>query len=197
MTRKEYIDALSRGLEGFEEESKRDILLEIEDHIDELALKHPDMNEEEIVAGLEKPETFADCLCRESGVSCSTQDDGEKTGSEGKSEGKKERGSGKTRITIDGEDLGDVIRRAFDVGRLFKEGTIFNDGRGREEPDEDEKDEEGEEREEGKKGHTVRLKDIPIGKVKDISCRTKSSDVKIFLSNSGSRCGPTALESHR
>ncbi|MFA6366545.1 MAG: hypothetical protein WCX13_05105, partial [Candidatus Hydrogenedentales bacterium] len=64
MTRKEYIEALSRGLEGFEEDSRRDILLEIEDHIDELALKHPDMGEEEIVAGLEKPETFAECLCK-------------------------------------------------------------------------------------------------------------------------------------
>lgn len=184
MTRKEYIDRLSRGLEGLDEASKRDILLEIEDHIDELALKHPDLGDAEIVAGLEKPEILADSLRKEAGI---PRSDGG-TGAKAQPEGEKERGKGKTRITIDGEDLGDVIRRAFDVARLFKESKIFNDERGSEEPEEDEEDEEDEEREErgeGRKGRTVRLKDIPIGKVKDISCRTKSSDVKIFLSNSG------------
>lgn len=181
MTRKEYIDRLSRGLEGLDEASKRDILLEIEDHIDELALKHPDLGDEEIVAGLEKPETLADSLSKEAGI---PRSDGG-TRAKAQPEGEKESIKGKTRITIDGEDLGDVIRKAFDVARLFKENKLFNDERESEEPEEDEEDEEDEERGEGKKGRTVRLKDIPIGKVKDISCRTKSSDVKIFLSNSG------------
>jgi len=159
MTRKGYIEALSRGLEGFEEDSRRDILLEIEDHIDELALKHPDMSEEEIVAGLEKPETFAECLCRESGVTC------QKTGSEEKDreDDKKERVKAKTRITIDGEDLGDVIRRAFNVATIFKDA----------------------ERERGDGGRTLRFKDLPIGNVREIICRTKSTDVKILLSTSG------------
>jgi len=182
MTRKEYIEALSRGLEGFEEDSRRDILLEIEDHIDELALKHPDMSEEEIVAGLEKPETFAECLCKESGVTCHEAESEEKV----RADDKKERIKAKTRITIDGEDLGDVIRRAFNVATIFKDADFLDAKR---EAHRDREDREGRgaraERERGDGGRTLRFKDLPIGNVRDIICRTKSTDVKILLSTSG------------
>ena len=178
MTRTDYIAAFSRRLSGFDESTKRDLVLEIEDHIDELALKHPEISEEEIVAGLEKPEILADSLCREAGIpgagdSGAKAADAEEDGSKAHTEGVKEPFSGKTRITIDGEDLGDVIRRAFNVAKLFKGNKIF----GEEDEDRDDDREES--------GKTLRLKNIPIGGVKDISCTTKSSDVKIFLSNSG------------
>jgi len=182
MTRKEYIDALSRGLEGFEEDSRRDILLEIEDHIDELALKHPDMSEEEIVAGLEKPETFAECLCKESGVTC------HETGSEEKvhADDKKERIKAKTRITIDGEDIGEVIRRAFNVATIFKDAD-FLDAEREEHRDRGNREERRARagRGRGDGGKTLRFKDLPIGNVREILCRTKSTDVKILLSTSG------------
>jgi hypothetical protein len=169
MTRKEYIDALSRGLEGFDDESKRDISLEIEDHIDELVLKHPELSEEAIVDGLEKPETFAASLRDEAGI---PDPECEKRGrTDPRAE--KDRGAGRTRITIDGEALGDVIRRAFDVARLFKESKIFSEDRDNQSGDDDEP------------GRTLRFKDIPIGSVREISCTTKSSDIKIFLSVSG------------
>ena len=169
MTRKEYIDALSRGLEGFDEASKRDIILEIEDHIDELGLKHSEMSEEEIVAGLEKPETLAASLKAEAGIPDPEREKSGKTGQQGE----KDRGAGKTRITIDGEDLGDVIRRAFDVARLFKESKLFSEDRGDRGGNGD------------GSGKTLRFKDIPIGSVREISCTAKSSDIKIFLSVSG------------
>ncbi|HWR12007.1 MAG TPA: DUF4097 family beta strand repeat-containing protein [Rectinemataceae bacterium] len=179
MTRKEYIEALSRGLEGFEEDSRRDILLEIEDHIDELALKHPDMSEEEIVAGLEKPETFAECLCEESGVTCHEAETEEKV----HADDKKERVKAKTRITIDGEDLGDVIRRAFNVATIFKDADFL--GVEREEHRDRENRGSREDRDQGEGGRTLRFKDLPIGNVREIICRTKSTDIKILLSTSG------------
>jgi len=55
MTRSEYMERLSRGLLDFDEEARRDILLEIEDHIDELRRQNPGASEEEIIAGLEAP----------------------------------------------------------------------------------------------------------------------------------------------
>jgi len=151
MTRKEYIDALAFGLEGFDEASRRDIILEIEDHIDELTLKHPESSEDVIVAGLEKPDVLAAGLCDAAGIP--------------------QHQRGKARITIDGEDLGDLFRRAFDIAKLFKEGKGFESDRG------------GRGGEEG--GRTLRFKDIPIDNVKEILCRTKSSDIRVFLSTSG------------
>jgi len=168
MTRKEYIDALSRGLEGFDEASKRDISLEIEDHIDELALQHPEMSEEGIVAGLEKPETLAASLRAEAGIPCPEDEDVGR--SDRNNEDKREHFPGKARITIDGEDLEDVVRRAFDVARLFKESKIF-----REERPED-KDSTG------KPGKRVRLQDIPVDKVRKIMFNGRSTDVKVLLS---------------
>lgn len=179
MTRKEYIETLSRGLESFDESSRRDIILEIEDHIDELAHQHPDMSEEEIVAGLEKPEILAEGLCREAGVASGRKPAG---GGSAPREGPREdnedkRGgsakSGKARITIDGEDLEEIIRRTLNIAGLFREGG--------------KSEEERESRKESRagSGKTLRFKDIPIPGIREISCKTKAADVKLFLSTSG------------
>jgi len=179
MTRKDYIDALTRGLEGFDEVSKRDIVLEIEDHIDELGLKHPEMSEEEIVAGLEKPEILADSLKAEAGIGsdekAESQESRPKDGAEGAKGQSRDRGdfSRKARITIDGEDLEEVVRKAFDVARLFKESKIFREerpvgGDGERKP-----------------GKSVRLQDIPVDKVKKIVFSGRSTDVRVLLSMEG------------
>jgi len=177
MTRKEYIDALAFGLEGFDDASRRDIILEIEDHIDELALKHPEMAEEAIVAGLEKPDILAASLCKEAGIPGQKRAYGADSEDDGREGAERGHQRGKARITIDGEDLGDFIRRAFDVAKLFKESKEFDEedgGRGSES--------ESDKRANGGGGRTLRFKDIPIGSVKEIVCGTKSADLRIFLS---------------
>ncbi len=157
MTRSEYIQILSRELIGCDDAMKRDILLEIEDHIDELVASHPDMLEETIVAGLEKPELLAASLRTEAGTGNS---------SEKKDEPKKS----KMRITIDdkdiGSDLGEVIRKAMDIARIFKETPIFDKGP------------EGEFHD----GKSIHLDNIPSDQVKSITVNTASADVKIMLS---------------
>ena len=179
MTRKEYIDTLASELEGFDDESKRDILLEIEDHIDELAAKHPELSEEEIVVGLEKPIALAESLKAEAGISRGKIGERQEARSKGGFEGENERAhgrenfSGKARITIDGEDLEDVVRRALDVARLFKESKIFREERSA--------GEDGEK----KAGKSVRLQDIPVDKVKKIVFSGRSTDVKVLLSVEG------------
>ncbi|HCO48511.1 MAG TPA: hypothetical protein DIT55_03410 [Spirochaetaceae bacterium] len=180
MTRKEYIDALAFGLEGFDDASRRDIILEIEDHIDELALKHPEMAEDAIVAGLEKPEILAASLCREAGIPGQKRAYGTDREDDGRQGAERGHQWGKARITIDGEDLGDFFRRAFDIAKLFKESKGFDEeggGRGSEE--------ESDERANGGGGRTLRFKDIPIGSVREIVCGTKSADLRVFLSTSG------------
>ena len=180
MTRKDYIDTLASELEGFDDESKRDILLEIEDHIDELATKHPELSEEEIVMGLEKPIILAESLKAEAGISRGNIDEDREARSRGGFEGENKRDhdrahdrenfSGKARITIDGEDLEEVVRKAFDVARLFKESKIFREerpvgGNGERKP-----------------GKSVRLQDIPVDKVKKIVFSGRSTDVRVLLS---------------
>jgi hypothetical protein len=160
MTRANYIEALSGELLGFDEETKRDILLEIEDHIDELVATHPDLAEEAIVAGLEKPEVLAASLRAEAGLG-------------DKPEGTKDREEpkhGRMKFTIDGKDigsdLGDVIRKAMDIARIFKENPIFG--------------KEGER--EGSNEKSIHLDNIPSEKVKELVVKTASADVRILLS---------------
>ncbi len=62
MTRKEYIDILAQRLEGLDEASLNDIVLEIEDHLDGLAREHPEKSAEQIIDELEPPESLADSL---------------------------------------------------------------------------------------------------------------------------------------
>jgi hypothetical protein len=165
MTKQEYIASLSEELYGFDEESKRDILLEIEDHIDELVRSHPEETEDNIVADLERPDTLAQCLRREAGIDTPKPEDQDADRPEGK--------KGKTRITVDGEDLEDVIKRAVDLARLFKGSKLF-----REENLKGEKQEfRGEKR--------VRLEDIPLDGVRTLEVKSLSSDIKILLSLGG------------
>jgi hypothetical protein len=165
MTRKEYIDALSRGLAGFDEASRRDIILEIEDHIDELSLKHADATEDEIIADLEKPEVLAEGLCKEAGI--------DPSGDKRQERESRHAGSGKARFTIDGDDFEDIVRKAFNVARLFKESKIVREDRSTS-------------GETGRKSEKrVKLQDIPIGHVKKITFNSRTTDVKVLLSVDG------------
>ena len=159
MTKKEYIDTLSNDLRGFDEESKRDILLEIEDHIDALIKNHGDVDETAIIADLEKPHSLAESLRREAGVS--EDDQPQPDSGHPKS---------KARITIDGEDLEDVIRRALDIAGLFKKSKVFR--------------ESGSFRD--KMGNTsdkrVRLDNIPADGVRKLLVTSRSADLRVLLS---------------
>jgi len=162
MTRTEYIEALSAELDGFDDESRRDILLEIEDHIDELTQKHSDMNEEAIIADLEKPDILGECLRKEAGVESTVH---------ASTDGRK--GKGKAKITIDGEDLEDVIKRALDVARLFKGSTLFREMK------------KGSGAQENPNERRVRFNDIPVDDVKHIIVNSKAADLRVLVSNSG------------
>lgn len=157
MTRSEYMQTLSGELSGFDEDTKKDILLEIEDHIDELVASHPDMMEEAIVAGLEKPDILAASLRAEAGVGNA-------------SEKKEEPRKGKVKITIGDKDidadLGEVIRKAMDIARIFKETPIFRNN-----SDDD-----------SNEGKSIHLDNIPSDQVRKIIIKTASADVKIMLS---------------
>jgi hypothetical protein len=157
MTKKEYIDALSSELAGFDEESKQDILLEIEDHIDALMKNHGEISESAIVADLEKPQSLAENLRREAGISETPTSEPEQP-------------KGKARITIDGEDLEDVIKRALDIAGLFKKSRVFREAGSFKD----------------KMGNTsdkrVRLDNIPVDGVKKLLVKSRSADLRVLLS---------------
>jgi len=218
MTRKDYIDTLSRGLGNFDAAARQDILLEIEDHIDELAGLHPEVGEEALVEGLEKPETLARSLCSEAGIPfAETKDEDHAESNQAKERGRE---GPRARVTIDGVDLSEVIRKALDVAKFFGGDGDFADvdaqARRADEKarraderlrraDErlrrvDEKlrgidrifeagdvdgdvDEDFEESGDGL--HRIMLDNIPAGLVKSIDCQARSSDVELFLSDSG------------
>jgi hypothetical protein len=174
MTRKEYMEELEKELEGFDEASRRDILLEIEDHIDELAEKHGDMGEEELVAGLERPKKLADALRQEAGIGTGGRNPSVEPPPGGR---QSEAGDGprkaKPRITIDGEDLEEVIRRALDVASLFKGSRVF------------EEKFRPEDRDPGDPAKRVVMKDLPADQLENIIVTTKSTDVRVYLSTGG------------
>ncbi|GAB6275746.1 MAG: hypothetical protein SAMD01599839_02860 [Rectinema sp.] len=127
MTRKEYIDILAHRLEGLDEASLNDIVLEIEDHIDGLAREHPEESVERIIDELEPPDSLADSLREAAGLGPYTEhESGEShtaqtTRSEGQFEGSAKSSAKKTtRIVIDDEDLEETIRKAFDIAKIFK-----------------------------------------------------------------------------
>lgn len=168
MNRADYMDALSRALDGFDEATRRDILLEIEDHLAELAEARPGISEEELVAGLERPEALAEALKSEGGASPGPSGDSEKPGHRG------------ARITIDGTDLEEALRKAFDIARLFK--TRRDDRR----PSGSFADSEGLRGAAGAAGTAcdsdhfeARWKASGIDTVR---LQTKSADIRIFLS---------------
>lgn len=183
MTRQEYLGALARELEGFDEASRKDILLEIEDHLDEMTRLHPELDEETIVGGLEKPAVLAASLAAELGgkqerpAAEEAHGQGERAGREGpgwrgadSEEGEGRRRS--SRITIDGQDVESIIRQAFDVARLFKGRHFYTEDFEREEGDE------------GPAKRTV-VKDIPLFGAKKIVVKTRSADVQVLLSTKG------------
>ncbi|MCX7027777.1 MAG: DUF4097 family beta strand repeat-containing protein [Spirochaetes bacterium] len=188
MTRKAYMEELERELGGFDEASRRDILLEIEDHIDELAEKHTEMGEEELVTSLESPGKLAASLRQEAGIpdgseqAASKKADGEiklnvKVEADSDSEGRTEAGNrprrSKSRITIDGQDLDDVIRRALSAANIFKGSTVYEE--------KFQKEDAGS----GTTGKRVVVKDLHVDKVKRIVVKTRSADLKVYLSAGG------------
>lgn len=173
MTRTDYIEALSKELFGFDDETRKDILLEIEDHIDELVASHPDLAQDAIIAGLEKPDVLGASLRTEAGIQ-GTSDNKPAPENEDKSENEGEPRTRRMKFTIDGKDigadLGDVIRKAMDIAKIFKGSPLFGKG---EEEDSDE--DSGEEK-------TIHLDNIPSEKIKRLVIKTASADVKILLS---------------
>ncbi len=184
MTRSEYMERLSHGLNDFDEEARRDILLEIEDHIDELRKQNPQTSEDEIIAGLEAPESLARSLLNEgesggtgkpSGEAGSAKDaqsssSEESAETKSSSAGRSAGGSGKAKITVDGEDLGDVIKKALDLAGMFRRSKVFR------------------EKTSGSQGKTTRnlnMEDIAVEGVEKIEVRTRSSDLSIYLSPAG------------
>ena len=173
MTRSEYIDELSQGLIGFDEEARRDILLEIEDHIDELRRQNPTRSEEEIVAGLEAPGSLAKSLLQEGagGGERSAKASG-RSSSEGSAETVKPEGekTGKAKISIDGEDLSDVIKKALDLAGMFRRSKVFR-----------EKSADIQ----GKMSRSLDMEDIAVDGIEKIEVHSRSSDLRIFLSPQG------------
>ena len=173
MTRSEYIDELSQGLIGFDEEARRDILLEIEDHIDELRRQNPTRSEEEIVAGLEAPGSLAKSLLQEGeGVGERSAKASGRSNSEGSAETVKPEGekTGKAKISIDGEDLSDVIKKALDLAGMFRRSKVFR-----------EKSADIQ----GKMNRSLDMEDIAVDGVEKIEVRTRASDLRIYLSPQG------------
>lgn len=171
MTAKEYISELASELQGFDAEIRRDILLEIEDHIGEFARQHPEMSEEEIIAGLEKPQVLAESLRAEAEPSAGKAD---------------AQGSPKaSRFVLAGEGLSEIIRKALSIAELFNDEQEPQKEDDEEEDDDDDGEDYGDDAEEAKPGHMLRLKDIPLRGIKEIVCETKSADIKILRSDSG------------
>lgn len=198
MTRKDYIDTLSRGLGNFDAAARQDILLEIEDHIDELAGLHPEAGEEALVEGLEKPEVLARSLCAEAGIPFAEAGEGEPAGSRRADEQGRGRQGPRARVTIDGVDLSEVIRKALDVAKFFggDEAYASADEQARRADEKlrgldqifetDEVDEADEDfNEDGEGRHQVKVDNIPAGMVKTVDCQARSSDIELFLSDAG------------
>ncbi|MCE1197306.1 DUF4097 domain-containing protein, partial [bacterium] len=87
--------------------------------------------EEALVGGLEKPETLARSLCAEAGIAFAEAGGEEPAGSDRHAERDRadEPGRGregrKARVTIDGVDLSEVIRKALDVAKFFGSDGAF------------------------------------------------------------------------
>lgn len=95
MTKSEYLAALSEALGDLEEKTKSEILLEMNDHLDELQGRHPGTAEAELVASLDPPDLLAAALMEEA-APAQPRPKGE--------------GKGKIRFHVDGveKDFGDL-----------------------------------------------------------------------------------------
>lgn len=183
MTREEYIGILTDRLQGIDEASLRDIILEIEDHIDGLAREHPEKRPEEVIGMLEPPESLADSLREAAGLgpysghdrgrpdagqAKANRENGAETNQEGGAgTGGRNSGKKKVHITIDDEDLHEAIRKAFDIAKLFSRrrrewgddsfGDMFAD--------------------------SFAPKDISLSDVRRVKLRARSADVRVLFSN--------------
>jgi hypothetical protein len=195
MNKSEYIDALSQGLSDFDEATRRDILLEIEDHLVELGFQHPELSEEELVADLEEPSVLAANLRREAGPGqagnetprnrqarddmqdAEPSDDDRHDRGHGAQPGAEEDRSrhgreGRARITIDGKDLEEFIRDALGASRFFKDATFSRTSPQEPSPG-------------GPGIHRVDLERIPVDGIRRIVFGARSSDVRLRLSTEG------------
>ncbi len=175
MTRKEYIDILAQRLEGLDEASLNDIVLEIEDHLDGLAREHPEKSAEQIIDELEPPESLADSLRdaaglgpyreRESGAPHHTDQTGQP---EGQSEDSSTPSAKKTvRIVIDDEDLEEAIRKAFDIAKIFKRN----------------RDEKKEDSLKDVYNLSFGIKGTELSDLRHVSVRARSADIRVLFSN--------------
>ncbi len=194
MTRSEYIDILTHRLQGIDDASLQDIILEIEDHIDGLEREHPEKSSEEIVQSLESPESLADSL-REAanlGPYIEPQDKGprtERTDKDQRSHNTAEEGvasdsgsahegntktstdantSGKKmHITIDDIELHEALKKAFDIAKIFSRRQREGDG----------------ESFGNMFANAFNLGDMKFSNVRRVSLRTRSTDVEVLFSN--------------
>jgi len=173
MTREAYIRILTQRLEGLDENSLRDIILEIEDHLDGLVREHPEKSAGQIIDELEPPESLADSLREAAGLG--PYSGGETAAPHGDQEDQSEGPSGenssgssaKIHIVIDDEELEEAIRKAFDIAR------IFTRNRG------------GQKDESCGAGSSAsfEIKGTELGGIHRASVRTRSADVRVLFSN--------------
>lgn len=81
MKRSEYIESLEAALHGADASVRDDIIREMEGHIDELAERRPELDEEALIATLSPPESLAAGLLEELGLSESQSPSGGRAGS--------------------------------------------------------------------------------------------------------------------
>jgi len=195
MTRSEYIDILTHRLQGIDEASLQDIILEIEDHIDGLEREHPEKSSEEIVQTLESPESLADSLreaadlgpfveasseeprdekggSREDGPhGAATEDRANDTRSahgDRAREGTGAKFSGrKMHITIDDAELHEAIKKAFDIAKIFSRRQREGDG----------------ESFGDMFANAFNLGDMKFSNARRVSLRARSADIEVLFSN--------------
>lgn len=164
MTRKEYIDILTQRLGGLDEAYCADIILEIEDHIDGLVREHPEKSPEEIIEGLEPPESLADSLREAAGLGPYEPPHAEqpKSGQKAKKN---------VHITIDDIELEEAIRKAFDIARIFRrnrDGTF----------------KESQESQTSEDVHgNYEFGDSDLASVHEVSVRCRSSDIRVLVAD--------------
>lgn len=126
MKRSEYMEALGAALGGADASVRDDIIREMEGHIDELAERRPELDEEALIATLSPPESLAAGLLEELGLSESQQAPGGQAASAGpgaSASGGREAGSPFGERHSDGRDRRD--RGPKSAFRVFDEPGKF------------------------------------------------------------------------
>ncbi len=163
MNRSEYIEVLAHRLKGIDESSLRDIILEIEDHIDGLEREHPEKSTEEIVQTLESPESLADSLREAAGLGPYEAPRDEQFDTQDERRGTHK----KMHITIDDAELHEAIKKAFDIARIFSRRQKEGEGRPFGDFFADE----------------FNLGKMEFSNARRVSLRTRSADIEVLFSN--------------